>query len=76
MQAAKEYTDDLDLSSEEKTSLKATLDELAVDSPRTGLAVHRFKKFLIKIGPAAGEVLKKISIDVATEAAKKMLQLH
>lgn len=76
LQAAKEFTDELDLSSEEKTSLKATLDELTVDSPRTELAVHRFKKFLIKIGPAAGEVLKKISIDVATEAAKKIMRLH
>jgi hypothetical protein len=70
--AAKEYTDELqELNSDEKAILKATFDDLAVDSPRTDLAASRFKTFIRKIGPAAGDVLSKIMVNVATEAAKK-----
>ena len=53
LSAAKEYTDDLDqLSAEEKTTLKGTLDDLTSDTARTPLAASRFKKFVSKIGPA------------------------
>jgi hypothetical protein len=69
--AAKEFADELDLNPEDKTKLKATFDDLTVDTPRTELAVHRFKNFIRTIGPAAGDVLTKIMINVATEAAKK-----
>lgn len=74
MRAAKEYTDELEqLTVEEKTTLKATLDDLTKDTPRTELAAHRFKKFLNKLGPVAGEMLKKIISDVLTEAGKKLI---
>lgn len=72
IQAAKEYTDELEkLSAEEKTALKETFADLTVDTPRTVLAAHRFKKLLGKIGPVAGDALTKIVVNVATEAAKK-----
>ena len=73
VKAAKEYADELNLSSEETTALKATLDDLASDSPRTELAAHRFKKFVQKLGPVAGDVLKTIAVNFVTEAAKKAL---
>lgn len=68
---AKEFADELDLEPDDKEKLKATFDDLTVDTPRTGLAAHRFKAFVRKIGPAAGDVLTKIMVNVATEAAKK-----
>lgn len=72
LSAAKEYTDELDeLSTEEKTTLKAVFNDLTVDTPRTELAASRFKKFIRKIGPAAGDALTKIMVNVATEAAKR-----
>lgn len=72
--AAKEYTDDLDqLSAAEKTQLKATLDDLTSDSARTPLAANRFKRFVSKIGPAAGDVLTKIIVNVISETAKKYM---
>ena len=72
LNAAKEYTDELEqLSLEEKAILKTTLDDLTKDTPRTEIAAHRFKKFISKMGPVAGEVFKKIVIEVGTEAAKK-----
>jgi hypothetical protein len=74
--AAKEYTDDLDqLSAEEKKQLKATFDDLTSDTARTPLAANRFKKFVSKIGPVAGDVLTKIIVDFATEAVKKYMGL-
>ncbi len=70
--SAREYTDELEtLSTEDKAALKATFDDMTVDTARTGLAASRFMKFIRKAGPPAGEVLKKIIMDVATEAAKK-----
>jgi len=75
LEAAKEYADELELPPEERNELKATFDDLTVDSPRTPLAAHRFKKFVQKIGPAAGDVLTKIIVSVATEAAKKGMRL-
>jgi hypothetical protein len=71
LSAAKEFTDELELNDDEKRKLKATFDDLTVDTPRTGLAAHRFKNFVKKIGPTAGDVLAKIMVNVATEAAKK-----
>jgi hypothetical protein len=76
LSAAKEYTDDLDqLSAEEKTTLKASFDDLTSDTARTPMAAKRFKKLLSKIGPAAGDTLKQIIVSVASEAAKKLIGL-
>jgi hypothetical protein len=74
LSAAKEYTDELDqLSPEERTTLKRTLDDLSIDTDRTPLAANRIKKFMDKIGPSAAGLLNKFVEVVATAAAKKML---
>jgi hypothetical protein len=76
LDSAKQYTDELEgLSTEDKIALKATFNDLTTDTPRTGLAVSRFKKFIVKIGPAAGDILTKIIGNVVTEAAKKAMGL-
>ena len=64
-----------ELTAEEKTILKATFNDLTTDTPRTDLAVSRFGKFVRKIGPKAGDLLAKIIVNVATEAAKKGMGL-
>jgi hypothetical protein len=74
--AAKEYTDELEqLTAVEKATLKATFDDLTRDTPRTEPAVHRFKKFLKKIGPQMGDALLKMVFSLATDAAKKKIGL-
>ena len=76
LSAAREYTDELDqLSSEDKTALKATFDELTTDTARTPLAATHFKRFMEKVGSPAAEILKKIVETVLTEAAKKTIGL-
>jgi hypothetical protein len=73
--AAREYTDQLELTAEEKDTLKGTFADLANDTARTPLAVSRFKTLMHKIGPAAGSVLQKIIETVLSEAAKKSMGL-
>jgi hypothetical protein len=75
LSAAKEYIDELDLSAEEKTKQKGSLDDLTSDTERTQLAAGRFRKLMDKIGPAAAGVLQRIVETVATEAAKKSMGL-
>jgi hypothetical protein len=76
LNAAKEFTDELDqLTAEEKATLKTTVDDLTTDTARTPLAASRFKRFMAKVGPHAGAVLQKIVETIATEAAKKSIGL-
>jgi hypothetical protein len=65
-----------DLSGDEKSRLKATFDDLIADTPKTEMSAHCFKKFIRKIGPSSGDVLMKIIVNIATEAAKKGIFLE
>lgn len=72
--AAKELADEVDgLSPEERQALKGTLDDLVRDTPKTQVAVARFKKIVSQAGRVAAEGLKKVLIDVVTEAVKRQL---
>jgi hypothetical protein len=75
LSAAKEYTDDLELTAEEKTALKGALDDLTSDTARTPVAANRLRKVISKVGPIAGGVLQKLAETIATEAAKKAMGL-
>jgi hypothetical protein len=72
---AREYTDELEeLSTEDKKVLKGTFDDLIVYTPRTEVAVTRFKRVLKKAGSGAGEVLTKVFVDLASETIVKLLK--
>ena len=74
LNAAEEYMDELEnLTLEQKTEFKATLKDLTSDTPRTSLAVLRFKKCIKQVSPAAGQQFVKIAGDIVTSAAKKEL---
>jgi hypothetical protein len=68
---AREYTDELDLSQEEKAELKGTFDDLTVETARTPLALSRYRKYIRKLSPTVGGVLQKILETVVAEAVKK-----
>lgn len=75
VQAAHELAEETEnLSAEEKDILKKSIDELIIDSPRTELAVTRFKKLLLKIGEPTAYALRTLIIDIASETAKKLIQ--
>jgi hypothetical protein len=74
IQAAKEHAAEIEgLDDTEKTQLQGVIDDLAAGGARTELAASRFKRLMKKAGEAVGGGLYKIVVDVASEAAKKVL---
>ncbi len=74
--AAAEFADGLaPLSPTERHEFRGTLLDLTTDTPRTPLAVSRFKALGAKVGPVAWETFSKILVGVVTDAAKKGLGL-
>ena len=74
MAAAKELADELDdLTEEDRAKLKGALDDISRDGPRSEVGAARVKKILSKVGGGIGNALYKVAVDVASEAAKKVL---
>jgi hypothetical protein len=72
--AARDLAGELDaLTVEERGQLADTLPDLVADTPKTPLAVTRFRKLATKAGGAAAKMLQDIVIKVATEAATKAI---
>jgi hypothetical protein len=61
------------LTAEEKETLNRSLDDIVRDTPNTQVAVIRFKKFLPKTGREVADAVRSIVVDIASEAAKKLL---
>jgi hypothetical protein len=74
IEAAHELAQELDqLTPEEKEMLSKSIDDIVTDSPRTTLGATRFKKIMAKVGKEAAAAFKEVLVDVASEAAKKMI---
>ena len=71
--AAKEMAGELDLSDQDRETLKGAIDDLSSDTPRTEVAVLRYKRIVGSVGKTAGNALNSIMVAVITEAAKKLL---
>lgn len=73
---AREYTDELEeLSTQDKTDLKATFADLTVDSLKTEIAASRFKRILRKLAPDVAEAIRKTIVEIASETAVKLLKV-
>jgi hypothetical protein len=59
----------------ELEKLRESIGDLANETPRTPLAVTRFKKLMGKAGGVLGPALGKILADIANEAIQKQLGL-
>jgi hypothetical protein len=72
--AARELADEIEgLSSEDRGKLKEAIVDIATDGPRTELGATRIKKMLGRASSAVGGALWKMSVDLATEAAKRIM---
>jgi hypothetical protein len=72
---AREYTDELEeLSTEDKTILKATFTDLTIDSPKTEIAASRFKKILLKLTPEVAETIRKSIVEYLSETTAKLIK--
>lgn len=61
------------LSASEREMLKGTLPDLFRETPRSKVAVFQFNKLVAKVAKAGGDILRKLVIDIASEAIKKSL---
>ena len=74
LKAAQELSDELDnLSPEERSLLKKSLDDIVRDTPQTTVAATRFKRLVAKAGKPAADAFKDILVDVLSETAKKII---
>jgi hypothetical protein len=72
--AAKEHAGEIEgLDETEIKQLQEAIDDLAGGGPRTDLAAGRFKRLMKKASVAVGSGLYKVVVDVASDAAKKLL---
>ena len=72
--AARELTDELDgLTADDRAKLKTAIEHVSSAGPQSEVAAVRLKRALGKGTTAAGQALWKIVVDVASEAAKKIL---
>jgi hypothetical protein len=74
LRIASELTEELeDISDEDRKRIKESIHDITRDTPATSLAAVRLKKWLGKATDAVGTALWKITVEVATQAAKKTL---
>lgn len=72
--AAKAMADELqELSEADRITLKASIDDIAANTPMTEVAVVRVKKLIPKLAKESADVLRRLVVDVASEAAKKLM---
>jgi hypothetical protein len=72
--AAKALAEELEgLSDTEKILLQSTIDDLVTDTPKTTVAVVRFKKLAAKTGKHAVEGFKDILVSVISESVRKQI---
>ena len=63
------------LTGEERQQLADSLNDLTRDTPKTQVAVGRFKRLAAKAGVETGNALRTVLVDVMSDAAKKALGL-
>lgn len=74
IEAAKEHAAEIEgLDESDRAQLQGAIDDLAAGGARTELAASRFQRLMKKVGPTVGGGLYKIVVDVASDAAKKVL---
>jgi hypothetical protein len=74
VEAAKALASELEeLSVDDRLILAASIDDIIAETPRTELAAVRIKRIIRAAPGAAAETIRKLAIDVASDAAKKAL---
>jgi hypothetical protein len=74
LRAAKQLADELEeLEPADRDELKASIDDLAKDSPAAELAGKRFKMILGKLGKGSAAMVKSVVTDLLSETLKKTL---
>lgn len=62
-----------EMSKAEQESIEKSLTEITRNTPQATVGATRLNKLFMKLGSGAGDALKQIIVDVASETAKKVL---
>ena len=62
-----------ELEEEQAKAIEKSLNEITYDTPQAAVGATRLKKFMVKLRNGAGDVLKEIITEIASETAKKVL---
>jgi hypothetical protein len=74
LNAARELVQEAEfLNPEEQTQLISTFEDIIADSPKTQVAANRASRLMKKAGSTVAGILRDIFVDIASEAAKKIL---
>lgn len=73
LDAARVLAEESGLDEQEQQQLATSIADVMTDTPKTEVASIRIRRLLAKVGKEVGGGLRKIIIDVASEAAKKMI---
>ena len=74
LKAANELISEMEnISDEEKSILAQSLDELVKNTTQTEVAAIRIKKIMRKVGIEAADLLKKILVEIMSEAGKNQI---
>ena len=61
------------LDDKDKEILKNSLDDIITENPKTRLAATKFKLIMGKVGKETGKALLDITVDIASETAKRIV---
>lgn len=73
LKAAQELADELDVPEEDRDKIKRSLENIAQETPRTPWAIVQLKKLFTSAKGPVTEAIRKIVVDVGSEAIKKMI---
>jgi hypothetical protein len=77
LEAAKGLAEELEgVTAEDREKLKSAIEDLAASGPRAEAGAARIKRMLGKASTAVGQALWKMTVDIASESAKKILTSH
>jgi hypothetical protein len=74
IETAKALADEMtELDESERLLLKASIDDIIADTPRTELGIVRFKKYVAKGGKEVVKGLRDVLVDIVSETVKKSI---
>lgn len=62
-----------ELDSTDKEAFNESIPDLLVDTPKTKLAITKFKIYTSKIGSGIADGLKEVLVDVVSETVKRAI---
>jgi len=74
IKAIKEFSNETDLSAENKKIIEENIQSIVVVSPNTQVAAVKIKKVLLKVGGAFAQKLQDMIVDIASETAVKLIK--